>query len=204
MALPDRASSGPAAPSALIDDVPTDTVPTNTAPTDMLTEREQRAWSGYRRMQGQLASQLNRLLVAETGLSDADFEILAALNAAADRRLRALALRCTVQWEKSRLSHQLARMQRRGLVQREDCVEDSRGAVYRLSDAGRAAVEAATASRTDAVRTYVIGPLTPSQLDALADISDVILHRLADDILHRLADDDLHRHALTELSRGTA
>jgi DNA-binding MarR family transcriptional regulator len=159
-----------------------------------LTPREERAWSGYRRMQSQLASQLNRRLVQDTGLSEADYEILAALNRADDHRLRALALRCAVQWEKSRLSHQLARMQRRGLVLREDCVEDSRGAVYRISDAGRTAVESAEASRTGAVRTYLTGVLSPPQLDALAEISAAILARLAAD--------DLHRQAVAELANG--
>ncbi|HEY1486585.1 MAG TPA: MarR family winged helix-turn-helix transcriptional regulator [Micromonosporaceae bacterium] len=161
-----------------------------------LTQRQHRAWAAYHRMQGLLGSQLNRRLIQETGLSEADYEILAALQGAEDHRLRALALRCAVQWEKSRLSHHLARMQRRGLVLREDCVEDSRGAVYRLTEAGRTAVAAAQSSRTEAVRTYLVGLLTAEQLDALADISDAILRRLAEE--------SDHRHALEELARGTS
>ncbi|MEV4617996.1 MarR family winged helix-turn-helix transcriptional regulator [Asanoa sp. NPDC049573] len=160
-----------------------------------LSEREQRAWDGYRRMQGLLASQLNRQLLAETGLSDADFAILSALLAAPEHRLRGLALRCEVQWEKSRLSHHLGRMQTRGLVVREDCVEDSRGAVFRLTDAGRAAVEGAADDRLAAVRSYLLDLLTPEQLDALAEISDAVLGRLAQD--------DPHRRAVAELARGT-
>jgi DNA-binding MarR family transcriptional regulator len=160
-----------------------------------LTAGEHRAWTGYQRMQARLGSQLNRQLIQETGLSEADLKILDALTAAPDRRLRALALRCAVQWEKSRLSHHLARMQRRGLVLREDCAEDSRGAVYRLSDAGRAAVAAAAPSRTAAIRTYVTSVLTSTQLDALAEIADAVLQRLDDD--------DLHRQALAELARPT-
>jgi DNA-binding MarR family transcriptional regulator len=165
-----------------------------TAPGAALTAREEAAWRGLRRMQTLLAAQMSRRLIRETGLSEADYDILAALHAAPDRRLRALALRCTVQWEKSRLSHHLARMQRRGLVEREDCVEDSRGAVFGLTDAGRIAVEGAAQSRCDAVRAFVTDLLTPVQLDLLAEISDVIMRALAEDpehrqIVHELASD---------------
>jgi DNA-binding MarR family transcriptional regulator len=158
-----------------------------------LSAREQHAWDGYRRMQGLLASQLNRQLMQQTGLSDADYVILSALLAAPDHRLRGLALRCEVQWEKSRLSHHLARMQARGLVTREDCVEDSRGAEFRLTEAGRTAVEAATGDRVAAVRTYLLDLLTPDQLDTLAEISGAVLDRLAQE--------DPHRRAVAELSR---
>jgi len=161
--------------------------------TDELTAREQRAWEGYRRMQGLLASQLNRQLLQETGLSDADFAILTALLGAPGQQLRGLALRCEVGWEKSRLSHHLSRMQARGLVTREDCVEDSRGAVFRLTDAGRAAVEGAAGDRAAAVRSYLLDVLTPEQLDALADISAAVLARLAED--------EPHRHVIAELAR---
>jgi DNA-binding MarR family transcriptional regulator len=159
-----------------------------------LTAREERAWNGYRRMEGLLASQLNRQLMADTGLSDADYAILSALLAAPGHRLRGLALRCEVQWEKSRLSHHLGRMQTRGLVAREECVEDSRGAVFRLTETGRQAVEAATGDRVAAVRTYLVDVLTPAQLDALAEISDAVLARLAKD--------DAHLRAVAELARG--
>ncbi|GIF73751.1 MarR family winged helix-turn-helix transcriptional regulator [Asanoa siamensis] len=159
-----------------------------------LTPREERAWDGYRRMQGLLSSQLNRQLMADTGLSDADFAILSALLGAPRHRLRGLALRCEVQWEKSRLSHHLGRMQTRGLVVREECVEDSRGAVFQLTPEGKAAVEAATGDRVAAVRTYLLDLLTPEQLDALTEISGAVLARLAED--------DAHLRAAAELARA--
>ncbi|SNT18299.1 DNA-binding transcriptional regulator, MarR family [Asanoa hainanensis] len=167
---------------------------TNATRARALSAREERAWDGYRRMQSLLSSQLNRQLIQETGLSHADYAILSALLAAPDHRLRGLALRCEVQWEKSRLSHHLGRMQTRGLVLREDCVEDSRGAVFRLTEAGRAAVEAASDDRVAAVRTYLLDLLTPDQLDALSEISGAVLARLAQD--------DPHRRAVAELARG--
>jgi DNA-binding MarR family transcriptional regulator len=84
-----------------------------------------------------LTERLNRELADKTGLSEADFDILTALLQAPDDTVRALALRCGLEWEKSRLSHQLKRMEARGLILREDCVEDNRGTVIRVTDTGR-------------------------------------------------------------------
>src|SRR5687767_8734981 len=103
-----------------------------------LTDPQAASWASYQQMRVRLAERLNRELTRETGLSEADFEILVALTESSGESMRALALRCGLGWEKSRLSHQLRRMEQRGLVERELCVEDSRGLVIRVTDAGRA------------------------------------------------------------------
>lgn len=67
-------------------------------------------------MSAALQAELNRELQAEHGISLADYEVLGRLHDAADTRLRTLDLVATLTWEQSRVSHQLTRMQRRGLV----------------------------------------------------------------------------------------
>lgn len=146
-----------------------------------LDAREERAWRGYHRMERELASRIRRQLARDTGLSDADYEILRALSDAPDGTLRARTLRCVVHWEKSRLSHQIGRMERRGLVVREECEEDSRSAVIRLTEAGRDAIRAACCEHARAVRAHLLDRLSPAQLDALADISETVLAGLAPD-----------------------
>jgi len=143
-----------------------------------LDDREERAWRAYHRMVRDLDSRIRRELVRDTGLSDADYEILRALAEAPDRALRALVLRSEVRWEKSRLSHQIGRMERRGLVAREHCAEDSRAAVVRLTDAGHEAIVAACCEHAKAVRAHLLDRLTAEQLDALADISETVLDGL--------------------------
>jgi DNA-binding MarR family transcriptional regulator len=91
-----------------------------------------------------------------------------------------MALRCGIDWEKSRLSHQLRRMEQRGLVIRGHCAEDNRGAVVRITEAGRALAEEAQRVHEVAVHRYVCGVLTRDQLDALGQISEAILARLDD------------------------
>lgn len=146
--------------------------------TSALTDHQAAAWASYQRMRVQLAGRLNRELARAVGLSEADFEILAALADSSADPVRALALRCGLDWEKSRLSHQLRRMEERGLVRREPCAEDSRGAVVRVTDAGRQLAAQARSVHEEAVRRYVCDVLTSEQLDALGEIAQAILAHL--------------------------
>ncbi len=146
-----------------------------------LDEREARAWRGYNRMRVQLSARLNRRLLRGAGLSLADYEVLVNLSEASDGRLRAFQLGDALQWEKSRLSHHLTRMQRRGLVQREGCSTDGRGAFVVLTDAGRAAIDRAAPEHVQDVRRAFVDVLSPAQLDALDEISQAVLARLSAD-----------------------
>jgi DNA-binding MarR family transcriptional regulator len=111
-------------------------------------------------------------------LSEADYEILVAIIESPDGSVRSLALRCGLEWEKSRLSHQLRRMTERGLVIRDECVEDNRGFIVRASDKGLAAAESARHHHEDAVRRYVADALSPEQLDLLGAIADTVLQKI--------------------------
>jgi DNA-binding MarR family transcriptional regulator len=144
-----------------------------------LDAREQRAWRGYLAMQAQLQATLHRRLQADAGLSLADFDVLVALCDRAGEPVRAGELAGLLQWEKSRLSHHLARMERRGLVAREDCPDDARGAFVVLTDAGRRAQEAAAPAHVAAVRELVFDGLAPEQVDALIAVSDEVRARIA-------------------------
>ena len=86
-------------------------------------------------------------------------------------------------WEQSRVSHQLGRMQRRGLVAREECPTDARGAFVVLTEAGRAAIERAAPAHVEMVRQLVFDGLSRDQLAALTAVSSRVLDRLhgADD-----------------------
>jgi DNA-binding MarR family transcriptional regulator len=144
------------------------------------TETYEDVWDRYQRMRVRLTGRLNRELARETGLSEADFEILVALTETPDESMRALALRCGLEWEKSRLSHQLRRMEQRGLVLREDCVEDNRGSVIRVTPAGRSLAEEARCHYAKSVQRYVGDVLTAEQLSALGTIADTVLANLGE------------------------
>lgn len=141
---------------------------------------EQRAWQAYLRMQGRLAARLNRELQLESGLSLADYEVLVQLTDTPEARLRPFELQCGLQWEQSRLSHHLARMRRRGLVEREECSEDGRGAFVVLTEKGRQAITAAASGHVGVVRRYFFDGLTREDVATLERLTTRILDRLAD------------------------
>lgn len=146
-----------------------------------LDEREQRAWRGYLAMQSRLHARLNRRLQDDSGLSLTDFDVLVALTDRTGVRMRVHELADTLQWERSRLSHQLSRMQRRGLVEREDCEDDARGAFVVLTTEGRRAIERAAPPHVEAVRDLVFDGLDDGQIDALARIAETVVARIGAD-----------------------
>jgi DNA-binding MarR family transcriptional regulator len=143
-----------------------------------LDEREQRAWRAYTQMDRRLNRVLGQRLTRDSGLSWADYELLVPLSEAPGEQLRARDLARTVDWEKSRLSHHLSRMQQRGLVERRECHTDARGAFIRLTRAGRRAIEAAAPQHAAAVRDSFIDLLSARELEVMTTIADRVLERL--------------------------
>ncbi|SIR47207.1 DNA-binding transcriptional regulator, MarR family [Microbispora rosea] len=139
---------------------------------------EQRAWRAYLRMQGRLTARLNRQLQADSGLSLADYDVLVHLTDREEGRLRPYELQRDLQWEQSRLSHQLTRMQRRGLVRREECVDDGRGAYVVITEQGRRAITAAAPGHVETVRRLFFDGLTREQVTALERLTADVLDRL--------------------------
>jgi DNA-binding MarR family transcriptional regulator len=113
---------------------------------------------------------LGAQLLADSRLSPADYQVLLALREAAGRRLRSSELAASIDWERSRLSHHLGRMERRGLIRRDECLTDSRGAEVSLTDDGARMFRGATAPHVRAIKTHFADALTPEQFEALADI----------------------------------
>lgn len=149
------------------------------ADTRWLTSAEYRAWIGYRRMRARLELQLARDLATDSGLSGPDYDVLSTVSDAAGRRMRLSDLAARMLWSKSRLSHQITRMQQRGLVSREKCAEDGRGSFVGLTRAGWQAIQAAAPPHVASVREHFIDLLTAGEIDTLAAISEKVLRHLA-------------------------
>lgn len=149
-----------------------------------LDEREQRAWRGLMAMQAGLSEYLERQLRARSGMSLADYEVLAHLSELPEGRLRSKALARLLRWEKGRLSQHLTRMQNRGLIRREPCPTDQRGAVVVITERGRALIEDAAPFHVADIRNVLIDHITPAQLDMLTELGDQVRARLTE-IDHR-------------------
>lgn len=136
-----------------------------------LTDLERRALRALVGLNTSLLRRIVRDLQEEAGVSDADYEVLVNLSKAPAGRARAFELGATMNWEKSRLSKHLTRMERRGLVAREPCETDSRGAFIALTDLGRETFARAEPLHLDHVRRLFFAGLTDEQLAAFADIA---------------------------------
>lgn len=147
--------------------------------TRWLDEQERRAWRGYLSMQARLTAHMHRQLQADSGLSLADFDVLVQLTDRSGARARVLELADALGWEKSRLSHHVSRMQRRGLVAREDCPDDARGAFVVLTPEGGRVIEDAAPRHVETVREVVLDRLTPQEVRVLGDIAEHVLGGLA-------------------------
>lgn len=146
-----------------------------------LTSEEQRDWRAFMRLHQKLTSRLGADLQAESGLSGADFQVLVALTDVPEGRVRFQELAREIEWEQSRLSHQIRRMIKRDLVAREECAEDGRGAFVVITAHGREVIEAAAPSHVAAVRRLFLDHITADELRTLGRISERIVDNLNED-----------------------
>ena len=145
-----------------------------------LTDVEERAWRALQFMQMRLEAELARQLAAESGLSYPDYLVLVTLTDHPDGRLRLFELGATLAWEKSRLSHHVARMADRGLVKKEPCDDDRRGAFVTVTKKGRKEIEAAAPCHVQSVRQLFVDRLTSDELDVIAIAAEKVLAGMDD------------------------
>lgn len=146
-----------------------------------LDEREARTWRALQFMHLRLSAQLARDLSDNSNLSYQDYVALVALTDQEDGRLRLFELARAIGWEKSRLSHHVTRMEERGLVAKEKCDQDRRGAFVVVTEAGRDAIRQAAPSHVSAVRRLFLDAIPYDELGRLADIFEAVLSRVADE-----------------------
>ncbi|HWG95050.1 MAG TPA: MarR family winged helix-turn-helix transcriptional regulator [Mycobacteriales bacterium] len=138
--------------------------------TRWLTDDEQRMWRGWLDMHAAVGQATSEQL-AEHGLSEADWALLVPLSEGPADGLRARDLGRVVGWDRSRVSHQLRRMEARGLVERLDCPTDARGTVVRLTAQGRRLVEAAAPGHVETVRRVFVDLVDADELALLTDVA---------------------------------
>ena len=143
-----------------------------------LTEDQQRIWRNYLALGSRLQVVMNRQLQERCGLSLADYEVLVALSERGP--VRVLELAAALDWEQSRVSHQLRRMRARGLLERRDSEDDRRGATIEIAPAGSEALASAAPDHVNLVRSVLFDGMTVAQLRGFDEVIGTALDRLAD------------------------
>ncbi|MFJ4469690.1 MarR family winged helix-turn-helix transcriptional regulator [Streptomyces sp. NPDC089424] len=138
--------------------------------TRWLTPQEQRAWRAYMGATLLLEDALDRQLQQEAGLPHMYYSILANLSEAPERRLRMTDLAEHLKITRSRLTYAVTRLEKDGLVRREDCPWDKRGSVAALTEEGMATIERLAPGHVRTVRATLFDHLTPQQVGQLEEI----------------------------------
>ncbi|KDN16676.1 MarR family winged helix-turn-helix transcriptional regulator [Amycolatopsis rifamycinica] len=133
-----------------------------------LNAAEMAAWRSYVVSTLLLRQRLHRELTESHDVSLIDYEVLVCLQLQADRRMRMSELAFRMGSTKSRLSHQVAKLEEAGLVRRARDPEDKRGVITELTDEGLALLEKAAPTHVEGVREHLIDLLTPEEQTTIA------------------------------------
>lgn len=133
---------------------------------DKMTERELRTWEALQVVTEHLKREVGRELWADAALSDTEFTVLANVRLAPDG-IRPGECARAIGWDSSRLSHQLRRLEKRGLLSRQADPHDGRAAVVVLTEQGRDAYRRAIGPHLRSAQKWFAAALSPAQLDGL-------------------------------------
>lgn len=143
-----------------------------------LTAEEAAAWRGLLLMNQLLLAQIERDSLADANLSGADYAVLVTLSEDETHQVRMSEMAARMTWSKSRLSHQVARMEKRGLVERQSCGEDGRGQWLTLTSVGLETIQRAAPAHVESVRRHFLSVLTPEQIATLGQLSKAVIDHL--------------------------
>jgi len=139
---------------------------------------ELRVWRDFVETGDHLRSLLASRLQSESDLSTGDYAVLLALSEASGKRLRSSELAAHIDWERSRLSHHLGRMESRALIAREKCADDSRGSEVVLTEGGASQFRRASAPHLRAVQELFLDALTPELIGQVDELNRALRDHL--------------------------
>lgn len=132
-----------------------------------LNDDEQDLWRLMLRAARKLDRVVEDTLLSSAAVSSSEFAVLSGLSEAEDECLRLRDLCTVLEWDRSRTSHQITRMERRELVTKEKSPGDARGVLVRLTDSGRELLERAVPDHAESVRRIVFDHLIEDDIPAL-------------------------------------
>jgi DNA-binding MarR family transcriptional regulator len=153
------------------------TTQTTPSKTRWLSTDEQAAWRSFLAMQKQIRETLERQLQRDAGMPMTYYIILAMLSEAPDRTMRMTELAAIAGTSQSQLSHAATRLEDAGWIERRRCLDDKRGYLAVLTDAGFQVLSKAAPGHVESVRSVLFDALDPEQVHQLKEISDAVTTR---------------------------
>jgi DNA-binding MarR family transcriptional regulator len=134
------------------------------------TDLELDAWRGFLRTYTTLVRDLDDELTARHGLPVSSYDVLVQLDEAPDGMLRMSHLADAVLLSRSGLSRLVTRLASQGLIEREDCKNDARGAFAVITDEGRRRLNEARATHRVGIRERFLDKLSERDQRQLAKV----------------------------------
>ena len=143
------------------------------------TADDLRVWRAFFETSEQLRSMLGSRFQSESDLSSGDYSVMLALSEAPGKKMRSSELAAHVEWERSRLSHHLGRMESRGILVRHKCADDSRGTEILLTAECAALFRQASSPHLKAVQELFLDALTPELLEKADEVTRALRAHLS-------------------------
>jgi DNA-binding MarR family transcriptional regulator len=143
-----------------------------------LTAAELRSWRAYVIASERLRQRLNTELQDTHNLPLADYEVLVRLSEQEGHQMRMTQLADEVAQSKSRLSHQISRLEHAGLVRRTHCPSDARGVLAELTEKGMDQLRDAAPTHVEGVRDHLVDLISPEEREVLATVFERVQQHL--------------------------
>ncbi|MDO4910515.1 MAG: MarR family transcriptional regulator [Corynebacterium sp.] len=140
-----------------------------------LNEEEQQFWRLFLSMDHAFHRSIDEVLQTKHDISDAEFGVLVNLSEAEPNTIRLRDICTRLAWDRSRASHQVTRMVKRGLITKSACPGDGRGVLLNITYEGQRRVEAAAPDHVENVRSLIFDGISPEDRKVIAKLAKHIL-----------------------------
>ena len=139
-----------------------------------------KAWRSYLTGSQLLSTQLDKELREKHGIGLPEYEILVRLSEHENRTMRMALLATDTTMSRSRLTHSVARMEKRGLLERSAIPEDGRGVNCVMTEAGWQLLQSAAPDHVSGVRSHLVDLLDPEEMEILGRIFTKVSDHMTD------------------------
>ena len=145
-----------------------------------LSAVDQKAWRSYLTGSQLLSTQLDKELREKHGIGLPEYEILVRLSEHENRTMRMALLATDTTMSRSRLTHSVARMEKRGLLERSAIPEDGRSVNCVMTEAGWQLLQSAAPDHVSGVRSHLVDLLDPEEMEILGRIFTKVSDHMTD------------------------
>ncbi|ALF58183.1 MarR family transcriptional regulator [Corynebacterium pseudotuberculosis] len=140
-----------------------------------LNDEEQSLWRLMLAVNRKVSRGIDETLQLGSGLTSSEFAVLVNLSESPDHIIRLRDLCASLNWDRSRTSHQIIRMEKRGLVVKKRCPDDGRGVYVQLTREGEERLRSAAPGHVEVVRKLVFDPMGPGHVATLRDYLEKVV-----------------------------